>query len=116
MPLTKLVPLKVSDMLMAFPAHVMDSMMPAMDDIPEEFHGTRGKWQDIQSTWFFSGLRDYKFIPKEGVDLDMALRHLRCIQGSFEPQHEHKAAAVAYLMSLWLEDAIAPKKEEEKNE
>jgi len=26
--------------------------------------------------------------------------------GSFEPQHEHKEAAVAYLMSLWFEKFV----------
>jgi hypothetical protein len=41
---------------------------------------------------------------KEGVDGNLAFRHLSAIQRSFTPKHEHKEAAVAYLASLWFED------------
>ena len=53
---------------------------------------------------FYLGAKDLKFIPKEGIDPVMAWRHVRCVMGSFEPQHRHKVAACAYLMSLWFED------------
>jgi len=52
----------------------------------------------------FSGLKKSEVPPvKEGIDVNMALRHLHAIQGSFEPKHEYKEAAVAYLASLWFE-------------
>jgi hypothetical protein len=38
------------------------------------------------------------------VDGELAIRHLQVIQASFEPKHEHKEAAVAYLASLWFTD------------
>lgn len=39
---------------------------------------------------------------KDGIDGDTAVRHLRAIQGSFAPKHEHKMEAVAYLASRWF--------------
>jgi hypothetical protein len=42
-------------------------------------------------------------VTKEGIDRSVAMRHLKCIMSSWEPQHEHKTAGVAYLMSLWFE-------------
>ena len=36
---------------------------------------------------------DVKADPVEGIDANMAFRHLGCINGSFEPKHEHKMAA-----------------------
>ena len=98
---------EVSDADVAFPATVYH-LMPEWDKIPEEFR--RGwirednKWSKFSSDWFFNGLEKLKVVPKPGVDKDKALRHLACIQGSFEPKHEHKAAAVAYLASIWFDD------------
>ena len=84
-----------------------DKLLPPMADIPQEFQrwNPNGKWQKFASDWFFSGLADLKLIPKEGVDQKIALNHLRAIIGSFEPQHEHKEAAVAWLASLWFEES-----------
>lgn len=100
-------PVDVSDLELAFPAQVRQ-LMPAWKDIPKEFqdwfHATN-KWQKFQSQWFFSGLpADFQIIPKKGIDPEKAFRHLTAIQGSFEPKHEHKAAAVSFLASLWFED------------
>lgn len=99
-------PTEVNDLRIAFPASVSD-LMPEYDDIPAEFRDdamARGKWCRFQSDWFFGGLKDLDVTPKPGIDTKAALRHLKAIQGSFEPQHEHKAAAVAYLASLWFDD------------
>ena len=97
-------PIKVTDVEMAFPASV-GHLMPAYKDIPEEFKGTGNPYVRWQQKWFYQGLKS-EDIPnvKEGIDMPMALRHLSCIQRSFEPQHEHKEAAVAYLASLWFEE------------
>lgn len=93
----------LTDMDVAFPARVKH-LMPPMADIPAEFHNGRGKWSKFQQDWFYSGLATLNLIPRDGIDLKIALRHLKAIQGSFEPKHEHKEAAVAYLASLWFTD------------
>lgn len=98
-----LLPQDVEDLDLAFPASV-GHLMPAQDSIPAEFHNGHTKWNRIVSDWFFSGLKDAQFIVQEGIDADRALRHIRVIMGSFEPKHEHKESAVAYLLSLWFKD------------
>ena len=88
----------------------MVKLLPKWDTIPDEFRRNRGtKWNEIQSRWFYRGLpKETQFIPKEGIDVNIAIRHLKAIQGSFEPKHEHKEAGVAWLMSLWFEDIVIP--------
>jgi len=95
-------PTRVDDVLLAFPATVRD-LMPAYQDIPEEYKHDDHPAVKFQSRWFFGGLKAAE-IPqaKAGIDREMALRHLRCIHGSYEPKHEHKMAAVAYLADKWL--------------
>jgi len=81
----------------------MAKLLPPYAQIPEEFKRHNGnKWTQWQSDWFFSGLKGYP-VPKPGIDVKTAMRHLAAIQGSFAPKHEHKAAGVAYLASLWFE-------------
>lgn len=60
---------------------------------------------------FYRGLSNKtEFHGKEGIDGKAALLHVREILQSFEPQHEHKTAACAYLMSLWFDDVVNYKK------
>ena len=89
----------------AFPDSVL-KFMPPRKEIPREFlHSALGKkYARLCSDWFFSGLKSIKWFPRPGVDKDKATRHLRCILGSFEPQHEHKEEAFAYLCDQWFED------------
>lgn len=99
-------PTEVSDIDLAFPASV-EHLMPVYETIPAEFNLYNGTspFCKIQSKWFYEGLKDETMPPaKPGIDTTKAIRHLACIQRSFEPKHEHKAAAVAYLMSLWFEE------------
>jgi hypothetical protein len=101
----KYLPQPVSPIQLAFPADVT-ALIPPMADIPEDFRLNRGeakRWIRFQQKWFFQGLSAGDIGPKDGVDLAAAMRHLKVIQGSWEPKHEHKEAAVAYLASLWLE-------------
>jgi hypothetical protein len=107
-------PQAVSDLDMAFggaSGAIRDLMVP-YDDIPEAFrrgHGEAHKWVELQQRWFFLGLpKETRFAAKAGIDATLALRHLQTIQGSFETKHEHKAACVAYLMSLWFDDVKVP--------
>ena len=84
----------------------MKELMPKYEEIPAEFKdfNKENRWTKLQSKWFFEGLKKNE-IPKtrEGIDQNQALTHLQAIQASWEPKHEHKVAAVAYLMSLWFE-------------
>lgn len=93
-------PQQIDDVSLAFPASVKD-LMPAYTEIPAESRRQSNPWVKWQQEWFFSGLKRYP-VPKEGIDRKAAMRHLNTIQGSFEPKHEHKEAAVAYLASLWF--------------
>ncbi len=98
-------PQDVDDLDIAFPATVRH-LMPPMDEIPDEFKGIGmgTKWNKFVSDWFFNGIKTRTLTVKEGIDDTQAMRHLRTIMGSFEPKHEHKEAAVAYLLSLWYKD------------
>lgn len=94
-------PLPVTDVDLAFPANALD-YMPPMAEIPDELDP---KWERFQGDWFARGLPENTEIDlKAGIDGNEAMRHLRVIQGSFAPKHEHKVAAVAYLASLWFDD------------
>jgi hypothetical protein len=84
------------------------ALMPAYADIPEEFRCGRTVFNEIQRMWFFWGLKKWMLQPKPGIDHKQAQAHLGAIQQSWTPSHEHKAAAVAYLMSRWY---VEPKAE-----
>lgn len=100
-------PTEIDDISVAFPANV-GHLMPDIQTAEDALRALpdRGKkWIEFQSRWFFSGLpRGTSVTPKDGIDLTLAMRHLGAIQRSFEPQHEHKEAAVAYLASRWFDD------------
>ena len=95
-------PQEVSQAQLVFPAGV-GPLMPAPDDTPEEFWNGRSSWVDMVDCWFAVGLsRDAVVDVKDGIDANTAFRHLSCIMGSFEPKHEHKVAAVAFLSERWF--------------
>lgn len=77
-------------------------LMPTWSAIPDSFKRSSNPWCQLAHRWFFDGLEG-TFVPKTGIDLDRAMRQLKLILGSWSPAHEHKEAAVAYLMSLWFE-------------
>lgn len=83
----------------------LQALLPTRDEIPEVFkkyHGT--KWNELAHKWFFEGLRpDEMPKEKEEINRSAALRHLSTLLRTSEIEHNHKEAAVAYLMSLWFE-------------
>jgi len=94
---------KLTRLDLAFPANVRH-LMPDPRTLPE-----RSRFDSLVSRWFFSGLptgTDFK--PRPGIDAGKALAHVKCILGSFEPKHEHKEAAVAFLLDHWFEDIVVP--------
>jgi hypothetical protein len=94
-------PQQVRDIDVAFPASVVGTLLPPMDEIPEEFHSHSHPWCRFVSKLFFSG--GNLPVSRNGIDRASAARHLKCVLGSYEPKHEHKEAGAAYLMSLWYE-------------
>lgn len=97
-------PQDVDSLAMAFGQTAL-VLMPPMNKIPKGFSCSyNNKWIKFFNDWFFGGIKITKLTPKKGIDKNKALRHLKTIAGSFEPQHEHKEAAVAYLASLWFDD------------
>lgn len=81
------------------------SHIPKRDSIPSEFFDFNNKWRKIASNAFFGNLpKNIKYIPKEGVDKGKAIFAIQLILESFRPEHNHKIAACAYLLSEWFED------------
>lgn len=110
-------PTEVTDVQIAFPADALDRM-PPRDECEEALAllppDEERMWRNFQREWFFNGLPGSTvFDVKEGIDPEIALRHLASIQGSFAPQHEHKESAVAFLASLWFESVRYDGDEEE---
>jgi hypothetical protein len=100
-------PKEISAVDLAFPTSVKD-LMPDYGVIPVEFRRGTTKWNRLFSTWFYHGISGAKFAPKAGIDTEKALQHISAVMRSWEPKHEHKEAAAAYLMSLWFEDVVLP--------
>lgn len=82
----------------------MRKLMPSAEILS---HPPRGWGGNLFSKLFFDGGDVSHLRAKEGIDGAMALRHIRAIMGSYDPQHEHKAAACAYLFELWFEEPAA---------
>ena len=93
-------PVPVTDVDMTFGN--IEKLMPPMRDIPDDLPQWATKLCD---DWFYCGLKSLELTPKDGIDKQTAMRHIRTILGSFAPKHEHKTAAVAYLLSQWFEPA-----------
>ena len=109
-----LYPMGVDKLTLAFPVNVKQ-YMPEYLEIPSEYRNLNNlnrsnlgvsKWLRFQSDWFSKGLGSISVAPKNGINAEMAIKHLAIIQQSYEPKHEHKMAAVAYLASLWFEDVV----------
>lgn len=100
-------PHEVTDVQIVFPAN-LGELLPAWNVIPGRFRVDSDDpeamtWRRFQSRWMFRGLKKSAITPRADVDMDKALRHLKTVQGSYEPKHEHKEAAVAWLASRWFE-------------
>lgn len=93
---------EVDDVSLAFGGNI-SKLMPAYKDIPEDFKSFYNPWVKIFSDWFYFGFKSAVFRPKPGIDKDKALRHIKAIMHSWQPKHEHKEAAVAFLLSEWFD-------------
>jgi len=88
----------------AFGSRAME-LMPKYDEIPKEYKHGDTLWNKLFNDWFFLGVKNLEIKPKQDVDKNKALKHIKAIMGSFEPPHGHKEAGVAFLMSEWFQDA-----------
>lgn len=96
-------PIKITDADFAFGGRVAE-LLPTMDDIPDEFKKGNTKWNKVVNDWFFGGLKNCQWTPKEGIEENDAIRHVSSVMQSYKPKHEHKAAGCAYLLSQFFED------------
>ncbi|MDD4865702.1 MAG: hypothetical protein PHQ28_00795 [Mycobacterium sp.] len=100
-------PRQVDDVLLAFPATLGD-LLPPEELIPADYSNRRA-WLRFQHDWFVGALpADCEMHAADGIDAEVAGRHLSAIQRSFESKHQHKAAAVAWLASRWFTRITAP--------
>jgi hypothetical protein len=101
-------PTDVTELDLAFPGAIR-ALMPPYYDIPKDFRGGLSgsgdakPWRQLQAEWMFVGITKDAVTPKTGIDVNKAWQHLSCVQRSFEPKHQHKEAAVAWLMSRWFD-------------
>lgn len=100
------VPSEVSDLDIVFPAHVAH-LMPPLEDIGK----IESRWMEFVEKWFYEGIPNAELAcveVREGIDPKKAFRHLGAIMGSFEPEHDHKFKAVAWLLQAWFEFESEP--------
>lgn len=88
---------------LAFGARLSD--YPAYDSIPEQFRRGHSPANKIVSTLFFKGgqLADFGLRLKAGVNPAAFFGALKAMLGSFDPKHEHKEAACAWLVDEFTE-------------
>jgi len=93
---------EVSDAEIAFPTA---KNIPPLEKIPKEFKDSNAdtEWHHTFRVWFYTGGNLKTCIPKDGVDKTKAIRAIKSIMGSYSPKHEHKTAAVAWLLSEWFD-------------
>lgn len=97
-------PKEVSDAMLAFPGSVIEEgLLPAWEDIPEDFKDHYNPWcRDVQAL-FFKGSTKRPLRAKDGVSPEKMSRHISACLRSYQPKHEHKEAGVAWLLSQWTE-------------
>ncbi len=86
-----------------FGAKDIYKMMPKYEDIPQEYKmNFHNPAFEFICGWFYTGLKNPEFVPKEGVDPEKALKHIATIMVSYAPKHEHKMAGCAWLLDQWF--------------
>lgn len=98
-------PQSISDVLFAFPGEIKH-LMPDYSAIPAEFQNINHvtDWNKFIFHWLMRGnpFDAWELRTLPGVDGQVAIRHLATIGKSYQPKHEHKEAAMAWLLSRWF--------------
>lgn len=90
----------------AFAATVIGTFLPPWEEIPKQFKSQNHPMAKVAALWFFMGLDNATFIPRDGIDKGAALAQIATCLRSFQPQHEHKEAGVAYLLNNFFERVV----------
>jgi len=77
--------------------------VPRLHEIPPTFKDPTNRWVLFVNEWFFRGVSMTRLVEKGGIDRGLALNHLRFVMASWDLKHEHKEAAVAFLLSQWFD-------------
>lgn len=96
-------PQVISDVMFAFPADVT-GLLPAENEIPEEYWDANNKWHRLAGEIMFDRLSDATITEREDLDRDTTVRHIFAVLRSFQPKHEHKIAGTAFLLSRFYKD------------
>lgn len=100
-------PVELNKVQVAFPADALD-YMPEYETCAT-WNGAESWENQLQRDWMVMGIADIQLIPKRrhwGQDeINRAFKHLGAIQGSYAPKHEHKEAAVSFLLNQWFSHA-----------
>jgi len=99
-------PKTVPDVQFAFPANIIGTLIPEWDDLPDEFRNRTSGYEELAGHACFNNVEFRSDFLLEGIDIELANRQLNAIIRSFQPKHQHKEAAIAYLLSLWLTPTI----------
>ena len=99
-------PKTVPDVQFAFPAYIIGTLIPEWDDLPDEFRNRTSGYEELAGHACFNSVEIQPKVLRDGVDAKLANRQLNAIVRSLQPKHEHKEAAIAYLLSLWLTPTI----------
>ncbi len=81
-------------------------LLPERAEIPKEFWDEQNPYNKFTSLVFFEGSKENPLIPKSGIsdqDKKKAMLWWKALLQSFEPEHNHKIAGCAYLLSLWFD-------------
>jgi hypothetical protein len=95
-------PKTVPDVQFAFPAYIIGTLITEWDDLPDEFRNRTSGYEELAGHACFNNVGFRSDSLLEGIDIELANRQLNAIARSFQPKHQHKEAAIAYLLSLWL--------------
>ena len=88
----------VSDPELAFST---TRLLPALEDIPAEFKDASNPYYSLTRTIFYGDpLPEVEIDIKDGYSPEVLNKCIRAHLGSYGPEHEHKLAGVAYMMSL----------------
>ena len=79
-------------------------ILPFYEEIPQEFKSCYNEWNVIASQWFMKGIFPSTLKVKDTYNSVEVFCFLNEIQQNYSIGHEHKMAAIAYLMSILMEN------------
>lgn len=91
----------ISDVELAFPSTL--SKIPTWESIPEEFKDHHPASTFVMNFWMKKHTWDkFRAVPREGVDPKRAFRMISHTLGCWGIKHEHKEAAVGFMLDQFF--------------